>query len=138
MSTKLPDGVAELLADRVDSFEKLELIVALHAAPRATMSLDELCRTLKLARDVVREAALQLRAASLVELTSVDDVQLLPPTKSERAAVTDLVQVYADDRLALVKAMSELSVNRIRSMAARTFAEAFVIRKKPPKGDDNG
>lgn len=139
MSTKLPDAVAELLADRVDSFEKLELLVALHAAPRTTLSIDALCRALKLTRDVVREAAVQLRAVSLVEVTSVGDVQLLPPTSRDRAAVTELVNFYADDRITVVKAMAEISVNRIRGMASRTFAEAFVIRKKPPKGSgDDG
>jgi hypothetical protein len=138
LSTKLPDGVSELLTNRVDSFEKLEIIVALHAAPRTTMPIDELCRALHLSREDVREATTDLRVASLVAVSSAGEVQLLLPSSRDHAAVTELVQIYNEDRLAVVKAMGEIAVNRIRGMTARAFADAFVIRKKPLKDGEDG
>ena len=138
MSSKLPDAVAELLASRVNSFEKLELIVTLHAAPRNTMSIETLCRHLKLSKDDVRRAAIELRSASLVALTSTGDVQLLPPTNHDHAAVAELVRTYQDDRLAVVTRMGEIALGRIRTMASKAFADAFVIRKKPPKDGEDG
>lgn len=133
---KLPEPISELLENRIDSFEKLELIVALHEAPRTTMSVEELCRALKLPRDAIREAAVELRGVSLVVLTSRGDVQLLPPSNREHAAVTELVRIYRDDRLAVVKAMGEIALARIRNLASRAFADAFVIRKK--RDDEDG
>jgi DNA-binding GntR family transcriptional regulator len=138
LSSKLPDAVIELLAERIDSFEKLEIIVALHGSPRTTMSVDELCRTVQLSRDTVREAAVELRSASLVELTKTGEVQLLPPTSRDHAAVSRLVELYAKDRFTVVKAMGEVALQRIRNMASRAFADAFVIRKKPPKDGEDG
>jgi hypothetical protein len=130
--------VNELLTNRVDSFEKLELVVALHGAPRTTMSIDALSHMLKLSREVVRQTVIELRSASLVELTSGGEVQLLPPTTRDHAAVSELVQLYQDDRFTVVKMMGEIAVNRIRNMASRAFADAFVIRKKPKKDEDDG
>lgn len=138
MSSKLPDALTELLASRIDSFEKLELIVALQAAPRNTMSVDALCRQLKLSRDDIRQAAVELRTASLVALTSTGEVQLLPPTNHDHAAIAELVRVYEEDRLAVLKYMGEIALGRIRNMASRVFADAFVIRKKPPTDGEDG
>lgn len=135
MSAVLPDGVGELLT-RVDSFEKLELVVALYGAPRSTMTVDELSQLLKISRDETRRTALELRGASLVVLTSSGAVQLLPPTTRDLELVGKLVALYDQDRLAVVKAMGQIAVDRIRNMASRAFAEAFVIRKKA--GDDHG
>ena len=138
LSTKLPADVAELLANRIDSFEKLELVVALYAAPRATMSIDALVTALSLSREDVRRAASELREASLIDLASRGEVQLLPPTERDHAAVSELVRLYQEDRFAVVKAMGEIAVSRIRNMASRAFADAFIIRKKPPKDDEDG
>ena len=102
------------------------------------MSIDELCGALNLSRQVVRQAAADLRRAWLVELTTQGDVQLLPPTSRDHAAVKQLVQLYADDRLTVVKAMGEIALDRIRNMASRAFADAFVIRRKSPKDGEDG
>jgi DNA-binding GntR family transcriptional regulator len=119
-----------LLATRVDSFEKLELIVALHAAPRSTLSIDALARQLRLPREVVREAAVALRAATLVELTSDGEVQLLPVTNRDHEAVAELVRVYKEDRIAVVTEMGEIALDRIRNLASRAFSDAFDTRRK--------
>lgn len=138
MSTTVPPHVTELLTNRVDSFEKLEVIVALHAAPRMTMTVDQLAQQLKLSRDTIRETMMALRGDSLVELTSTGEVQLLPPSNRDHTAVTDLVSLYNEDRLMIVRIMGEIALERIRTMTSRAFADAFIIRKKPRKDDDHG
>jgi hypothetical protein len=125
------------LLHRVDTFEKLEMIVALYKAPRTVMSVTELSQGLKLEREMVRRSALELRGGALVELTSSDEVQLLPPTSRDHEAVRELVRLYDDDRLTIVKALGEIAVQRIRNMASQAFADAFVLRKRP-RGDDDG
>jgi DNA-binding GntR family transcriptional regulator len=135
---RLPNGIGELLKNRIDSFDKLELVVALHGAPRATMSVEDLCRRLKLPREVVRSAVVELRAVSLVALTSQGEVQLLPPTDHDREIVATLVTLYSEDRVEVVRTLGQIAVERIRGMASRAFADAFVIRRKPPKDGDDG
>jgi predicted ArsR family transcriptional regulator len=124
------------LLQRVDTFEKLELIVLLCKA-RTAMSIAELANRLKLEREVIRQAVIALRGAVLVDLTSDDRVQLMPPTGRDHDAVGDLVKVYDDDRLAVVKLLGEIAMQRIRNMASQAFADAFVLRKKP-RGQDDG
>jgi hypothetical protein len=138
MTTALPHGVRELLQSRIDSFEKLELVNALHGAPRATMSLEQLATQLRTTQAAVRNAATELRAAALVEVTSAGEVQLIPPTSREVAALDDLIKCYREDQFAVVKALGEISLARIRNMAAHAFADAFVLRKKTGRRDDDG
>src|SRR5687768_14659892 len=102
------------------------------------MTIDALAAKLGVSRETIRQAALDLRGASLAELTSSGEVRLLPPTERDDAAVRELVNLYNEDRFAVVKAMGEIALERIRNMASRAFAEAFVIRKKPPKGGEDG
>jgi Mn-dependent DtxR family transcriptional regulator len=135
VSSDVPANVRDLL-QRVDTFEKLELIVLLCKA-RAAVSVTELALRLKLGREVIRQAVSELRSVALVDLTSTDSVQLLPPTERDRDAVDELVKVYEEDRLAVVKVLGEIAMQRIRNMASQAFADAFVLRKKP-RGEDDG
>ena len=139
MSSELSPTIHELLSTRIDSFEKLELVATLANAPGSTRSVDDLARELKLGRDEIRQLARELRAASLVELTSNGEIQLLPPTSGDHAAVQELVSLYRDDRFTVVKTMGEISLARIRSLASRAFADAFIIGRRPKKGgQDDG
>jgi DNA-binding transcriptional ArsR family regulator len=139
VTTKLPSETYDLLAHRINSFEKLEIVVALHRAPHSTMSVDELCRALGLAREVVSQTVIDLRRAALVELTLRGDLRLLPPTNQEYTAVAELARLYHEDRMTLAKALGEIALDRLRSMTSRAFADAFVLRKKLKKrGDDDG
>ena len=131
LTTNVPNDVLELLRARVDTFEKLELVVKLHDAPLSTMSVDEVCRALKLSREVVRQAAIELRASTLLEMTVRGELRLVPVEASDRESVDALVRLYNTDPLVIVKALGEISMDRIRNMATRAFAEAFVIRRAP-------
>ena len=126
-------NVRSLLENGVNTFEKLELIILLHGALRTVMSLAELTRRLGLESEVVRLAAAELRDAALVELSSTGELQLLPPTSRDYEAVNELVRLYEDDRLTIVKAIGEIAMGRIRTLASQAFGEAFVVRKN--RGD---
>jgi hypothetical protein len=128
--------VRELLATRVDSFEKLDMVIALHAAPNATLSVDALVRTMGCTRELVRQTLGELRRTLLVDLTSRGEAQLLLPSEADRRVVRDLVELHQSDRSIVVRLLGELAMNRIRGMAARAFSDAFLIGKK--KGDDDG
>jgi hypothetical protein len=137
MDAKLPDAVNQLLATRIDSFEKLEVVLALHGAPGWTMSVGELCRVLKLPRDVVRQAAVELRGVALAQLTARGEVRLVPPTSHDQAAIAELVKLYADDRFSIVRALGDLAVERIRTLASNTFGGSLVLRERKKDNEDD-
>jgi Mn-dependent DtxR family transcriptional regulator len=135
VDSKLPDGVRELLTHRIDSFEKLEIVLALRDTTDGLWSIDKLARTLGLAPEDVRDATRELRSVSLVDGDRNGHVQL---ASHEHGLIEALAKAYADDRFTVIKIMGEIAMGRIRHMAAQVFADAFVIRKKPPRGGNNG
>lgn len=136
-SSDVPAHVRRFLATRVDTFEKLEVVVALHAAPQVTMSFEELTTRLGIPGDFTREVVTLLRSGLLVEVTPRGHVRLAPKSDSDRAVLQEVVDIYADDRLAIVKALGEIAMHRLRSMASRAFADAFVFTKKLKKDDSD-
>lgn len=135
MPASRPSAVVRRLLDApLDGFEKLEIVLALHRAPASTSSTPELIRQLQLGRDEVERAVDELRRASTVEVAG--GLVRLTVSAEEGAAIAELAQLYDDDRLLVVRTMSEIAMDRIRGMAARTFADAFTIKRK--KGDGDG
>ena len=110
------------------SIEKIEALRHLCRAegpvPRA-----ELARAVRLERETADALLGDLASAGLVEDGGGDTVQLGAATAS--ATCDELMRIYEEDRVAVVSTLSLLSMERIRSMAMRTFSEAFVSKKKP-------
>jgi hypothetical protein len=132
--SRITPQLRRLLESPLDTFEKLEVCMMLWTATAHTQSPRELSARIQLPVDLVERALEELVAAKFVELAGglarltvpahlVDDVQAL-------------VELYATDRILIVRTLSELAVNRVRSMAARAFADAFQLRKKSE--DDDG
>jgi len=130
VSTPLSQTLRQLLDTHVDSFEKLELLMLLRRAPEGRRTTGELALALDLGGDEVREIVGALSSAGLVERADDGGISLAPRTEADRAALDELAQVYAEDKIALVKAIAETAMDRLRSLAGRAFADAFVIRKK--------
>jgi hypothetical protein len=92
-------------------------------------------RTLRLDREATGVLIRELEEAGLVEITS-ERGHLRLAAGGADAAYDDLIRLYDEDRLLVVSALSALAVERIRTLAARTFGEALVSKKKSNK--DNG
>jgi DNA-binding IclR family transcriptional regulator len=136
VSAVLSHALRKLLDRHVESFEKLELLMALRRAPGGRSTPAELAKALDLAGPDVREILSALTAAGLVAKTDDGAVTLAPKTDEDREAIDELARVYDEDRIALVKAIAEIAMERLRNLAGRAFADAFVIRKKPGGNDD--
>jgi DNA-binding IclR family transcriptional regulator len=135
VSTSISNALRKLLDDHVESFEKLELLMFLRRAPDGSSTIGELARSLDLGSDEVREIVAALVAGGLATRTDAT-VTLAPRTVEQRAALDELARIYEDDKITLVKAIAETAMERLRNLAGRAFAEAFVIRKKPGGNDD--
>lgn len=133
-TARLPPPVQQLLETQLDSFEKLELVLVLHAAPARSATLVELARQLQFPQELVGRIVYQLAETGLVQVDGGTAHFVERP--GQRAALDELRATYDDDRVLIVTTLSEIAMKRIRGMAARTFADAFRLRKK--RGDDDG
>jgi hypothetical protein len=130
-SSRLPREVHELLERTLRSIEKVETLRHLRQAP-SSLSRDELMGALRMDRESVDGVVGELSCAGLVEASGARGAIGLGPA-ARTPACEDLLRIYEDDRLAVVSALSALSVARIRDMAARTFSETLVSKKKLDK-----
>jgi hypothetical protein len=136
---RLSPAVRKLLEGPVDSFEKLELVLALF---RSTTPLGpaDLRDTLQLSLDTVQRLLDELADSALITLEPSGDstIARLVPKENDGAALNELARLYDDDRVLVVTTLSNIAMDRIRGMAARTFADAFQLRKKRGKDDEDG
>jgi DNA-binding IclR family transcriptional regulator len=136
LSSPLSLALRKLLDAHVESFEKLEVLMLLRRTPAGTTAA-EISRALGLGGDEVGEITAALSAAELVARAPDGRISLSPQRAEDRAALDELARVYAEDRLTLVKVIAETAMDRLRNLAGRAFADAFVIRKKPGGDDDS-
>ena len=131
--SRIPPQLRRLLESPLDTFEKLEICMVLWTAAARTQSPRELAARVQLPLDLVERGLEDLVAAKYVELAG--GLARLTVPASQVDDVQALVEMYATDRILIVRTLSELAMDRVRGMAARAFADAFQLRKKP-EGDD--
>jgi len=136
VSVTLSNAVRKLIGDHVESFEKLEVLMLLRRGRDGSITIGALARELALDTDEVRTIVAALSAGGLVAPGPDGTVALAPRTAEDQAALDELARVHDEDKIALVKAIASNAMERLRNLAGRAFAEAFVIRKKP--GDSDG
>ncbi|MGH9885312.1 MAG: hypothetical protein ACREBE_07275 [bacterium] len=110
----------------------MEIVRVLRAAKKTMLQAD-LSRECRFASDTVRETVADLSRTGVVEIDAAGTVQLSPLTRD--AAFETLMAIYDDDRPFVLSELSTIAMGRIRNMAARAFANAFVLRKKRGDGD---
>lgn len=128
--------VAELAARLLDSFEKLEALLAIERG-RRPRTLDELATELRVARPELEQELAALVAGGA--LTESGGSYTLPANGPWTPHVHALAAIYESDRMMVVTTMSKAALERVREQAARTFADAFVVRGKGgKKGEGDG
>jgi hypothetical protein len=132
--SKLDKKAQALMQAQLDSFEKLEVVRALRAAVRP-MSRLELERECRFSPDTVLDAFNRLSQTNVIVLDAEQNFARLGKIAQD-PAFEALMRFYDDDRSAVLAMLSKIAMERIRSMAARAFADAFILRKK--QGGDDG
>ena len=122
-------GLRRLLETKLDTFEKLELVIVLRDCPDQTCTLGELARQLQVGPDVLRRVAAEVVRTGLMVYGDDDQLRLAAGT-DELALIAEGAERYRKDRNEVIALLSSVALDRIRSMAARSFADAFTIRKK--------
>src|SRR5688500_19643855 len=106
------EAVWELLHERVDSFEKLE-VLALVSAGAERWNVRAIATRLKLPEPLVQSALLDLCAASLLEKDGAE-FRYQPANAELSATSAALVALYNDDRIRVLNVLTSAALARIR------------------------
>jgi hypothetical protein len=127
---EVPEAVRALLTGSVDSIEKLELIALLHRHPVGWTAITA-GEQLRIAPAAASQALEELRLAGVLEVEAGTGYRCRPDE-----ACRTLVELYENDRIAIMTLMAAIALDRIRTSAAHTFADAFRVRGKKKGGPD--
>lgn len=130
--TENPDLDA-LLRERVRNIDQLQLLLLLIAAPGRCLGHEQLAQAAQMPPDTADEALAALAQAGLVEAVDSRTWRYAPPDETVAAAVAHLVTAYRNNPVPIIRLLTARSIERVRTAALLTFADAFVVRKK-----DNG
>lgn len=119
----------------VDTVEKLEVLRCLHADRDRAHAPAGLADRIGASADAIAEALGDLEAAGLLSIDGGGGYWYAPSRHELDDAIGALVGLYEDDRLGVLRAITVAALDRIRSSAARTFSEAFVIRRRKEPDD---
>ena len=120
------DAAYKLVAQVVDSFEKLEIVVFVHRSGyRVTAPAD-----------IAKGVSIALPVAEIEEcVASLNHTGVLDPKGPWASAVAALVEMYDHDRIEVLNMITRSTLARVRKQSARVFADAFVLRKKKKEPD---
>jgi hypothetical protein len=133
MSQRLSPELIKLLETALDTHEKVDISWHVASAGKPLTYVDLQERTyldVPTRRSVIGE----LVSDRVLAVTS-DVVQL--GARSKSADFQTLMKHYTEDRVLVINTATRIAMERIRNMAASTFADAFLIRPKRKKGDDD-
>jgi hypothetical protein len=136
MSDEIPENVRVLLREHLTSFERLEIVLLLHADPAQDWNVASISERTRIAREQVIEALQGLEASGLITgVAGKPDVIRYEPSHAGLAeAMKGLDQAYRERRAAVMSEMSINAIQRIRSGTMRAFADSFVFGRKKNDG----
>ncbi len=116
-----------LVAEVVDSFEKLEIVVYVHRSGYASRTPAEIAKGLSISIPLAEvEHCVQALQAK----------EVLEPDGPWAESVAALVELYEHDRIEVLNLITRSALARAGRRAANVFADAFVLRRK--KGETDG
>ncbi|CAN5915989.1 hypothetical protein BH11MYX3_BH11MYX3_11720 [soil metagenome] len=123
-----------LLDAKLDTLEKLEIVLALRDAPENTSTVEKLAHHLQVGPSVLAVVVEEIKRAGVVSMTGDDVTLMLDGAHTPLLAEAELL--YKRRPSDFIRLFSTIAMHRIRRMAARSFSDAFQLRKK--KGGDHG
>jgi len=125
----LPADVQALLRERIGSYEQLQILLQLFEDRRA-WSAQALAAHLRLSAALISDALAALVARGLVAAgCELPEPDYRYASGRHDAAVAGLAKAYQEQPLAVVRMLTELSIERVRADALRAFADAFLFRR---------
>jgi hypothetical protein len=124
------DSLREFLLQNVASYEQLDVLLWLVRAPGAFWSAKQVAEGVGLETDECRFALEALADRGLLRTSADGNFQYSLPSGEVRRVVDLLDATYREQRAIVAMMMSTNAMERLRTSAIRTFAEAFRLRGK--------
>lgn len=129
----LAADVRALLHEHIESYEQLEVLLLLRRERHDACTVTALAARLHLREELVAAALEALKAGGLVAATGAPpEVRFAyrPASSGIDAAAGRLEREYAERPIRIIQLMSANAIDRVRTAALHTFADAFVLKKK--------
>ena len=129
------DDVRRLLGQHIESYEQLEIVLLLHRTRDVQWTAEAVGRSLNI-RDAEAAGALAtMQRRQIISVAPEPDGSVryayAPSSPADAAAVDQLAEAYATQRIEIMKLMNANAMLRVRTGALRVFADAFDLRKGP-------
>jgi CheY-like chemotaxis protein len=129
----LAEDVRALLHEHIESYEQLEVLLLLRRERYEDWTVAALSSRLHVREELVGSALERLRSGGLVALTATAPAPRFayrPASSGLDAAAGRLDREYAERPIRIIQLMSANAIDRVRTAALHTFADAFVLKKK--------
>ena len=136
-TSELTPDVQMLLHDHIESYEQLEMLLLMRSDTVGSWTAEMLGERLRMTLSLVLAAIAGLELAGFVEARAhegVKEYSYLCQSDSVEATISRLAAAYRENPIPIVKLMSANSLERLRTAALRTFADAFILRKDKYRG----
>jgi predicted transcriptional regulator len=134
---ELPQNVQILLRDHIESYEQLELLLLLRAERGFSWSEEALSGRLRISTSLVSQALAGLRSGGFVAASANQGESrytYVPQSDTVETSIDRLSTAYREQPMPIIKLMSSNAIERMRTAALRTFADAFLLRKDKDRG----
>ncbi len=135
-SAPISAEVQSFLREYIETYEELEVLLLLQREASGPWTADSLAARLRIPLAALGDALAALRGRKLVESipAGLEEHYRLPVEVARSQTVVRLASLYANQSIEIIKLMSANSIERIRTAALRSFAEAFLFRKDDKNG----
>jgi predicted ArsR family transcriptional regulator len=133
----LAEDVRALLHEHIESYEQLEVLLLLRRERHEECTVAALAARLHIREELVAAALEALETGGLVAVTgAAPEVRFAyrPASSGIDAAAGGLQREYAERPIRIIQLMSANAIDRVRTAALHTFADAFVLKKKDTDG----
>jgi len=129
----LPEDVCGLLREHIETYEQLEVLLLLRRERDEKWTVAALAARLQVRDELIASALEGLETAGLAVVTGEASATFFtyrPATPGLDAAAGRLDREYAERPIRIIQLMSANAIERVRTSALQTFADAFVLKKK--------
>lgn len=119
--------VMRFVEDHVQGFEDLEVLLLMTRSPGSSWTAVSLAEAAFIPPDTVLPVLERLTQRNMVEQSSDGTFRFLP-TCEHAGAIAELRAAYDVNRVEVIALIAASAMERVRTGAIRTFAEAFRLR----------
>ena len=133
----LPPPVRQFLVEHIESYEALELLLWLSGQAGKEYSSAEAGSSIGIPSEHAGEVLDQLVEGGLASSRDTGGMRrfrYLRRSDEEERVLSDLRHARETNLVGIVRAMSENAIQRIKGGMLRTFADAFLLKRKKKDG----